>query len=381
MGIRPLEEQSKRHFYPALVSGAVACLGQFLAGSAAWVAFAAAFAVLLVAILAEVLLDRRHPATLPESAPSLVEGSEPESNDTDGSKSLGPLLSEVLPEWDGNLSLVKGQTEDAVKDLVERFARLRLDILEGLDRGGAGVGVVRSLESARESLPRALQSLRHSESNRAESLARFEDLGARMGDLRKLSDSVGKIAAQTNLLALNAAIEAARSGEAGRGFSVVAAEVRDLSRLSARTGSEIREMVEGMATFVGSAVEGAKALAEQERLLVDGIQSSLEETLASLGSQIAEIQGRNTDLHRIGESTAGTLEGVLVDLQFQDRTSQILECVRDDLRRLVEWDVTETVLDPADWLERLRATYPTAEQHSGGVAGASGGQASTVTFF
>lgn len=381
MAIRRIKDKTISQFYPALLAGAVACLSQFLAGSDWWIAMVTAIAVCLVAILTMAIVDDKAPEIVPAPGPSPAERTESEADVKANPPSLGPLLFELLPEWDGNLSLVKSQTEDAVRDLVERFGRLRQDILDGLDQGEAGGGVVRSLESARETLPRALQSLRHSESNRAESLAKFEDLGTKMGDLRQLSESVGKIASQTNLLALNATIEAARSGEAGRGFSVVAAEVRDLSRLSAKTGIEIRQMVEAMTSFVGSAVEGAKALAEQERLLVDGIQSRLEETLVSLGSQIAEIQARNADLHRIGESTASTLEGVLVDLQFQDRTSQILECVRDDLRRLVDWDGTQVAPEPSDWLERLRATYPTAEQLSGGTAGAVGGQASTVTFF
>jgi len=290
------------------------------------------------------------------------------------------FLESVLLEWDGNLELVHSQTETAVRDLADRFDRLRRDILGGLDQGGGG-GALHHIASARETLPQALSSLRRADANRAEGLSRLEGLESRMGELRQLSEAVGKIASQTNLLALNAAIEAARAGEAGRGFSVVANEVRELSRMSARTGREIRDMVEGVAAFVGSNIAGAKILAEEERVLVDDIQTRIEATFASLGTQVEEIEQHNEDLRRIGAEAASTVEGVLVDLQFQDRTSQILGCVRDDLHRLRN-DVGDLQrLDPQRWLEQLRGSYTTGEQAGIGSSGSAPVGGSAVTFF
>ena len=298
----------------------------------------------------------------------------------DDSTPVKELLATVLPEWEGNLELVKTQTERAVGDLASRFEHLRHDILRGLGQDRGGGSVLEGIEAAQRNLPQALAWLQRAGETRVSSVARIEELAMRMGDLRRLSEAVGKIASQTTLLALNAAIEAARSGEAGKGFSVVAAEVRELSRLSAKTGEEIRGMVDGITASVESTIKDTKAFSDEEQRLVQDIGRQLEDTLASLGSQAGILERHNLELVEIGTSTAKTLEGVLVDLQFQDRTSQILSCVREDLRRLVEASGDGIELDPDGWISRLRTGYTTPEQAALGDS-ASASSASSVTFF
>ncbi|RON22461.1 methyl-accepting chemotaxis protein [Pseudomonas lini] len=114
-----------------------------------------------------------------------------------------------------------------------------------------------STQAAREGRDRvvetvdAIQTMTHDVQNTA---LMIEGLAAQGRDIGKVLDVIRAIAEQTNLLALNAAIEAARAGEAGRGFAVVADEVRALAHRTAQSTQEIEKMVAGIQNGTGEAV-------------------------------------------------------------------------------------------------------------------------------
>ncbi|MDR6924118.1 methyl-accepting chemotaxis protein [Pseudomonas sp. BE134] len=114
-----------------------------------------------------------------------------------------------------------------------------------------------STQAAREGRDRvvetvdAIQTMTHDVQNTS---LMIEGLAAQGRDIGKVLDVIRAIAEQTNLLALNAAIEAARAGEAGRGFAVVADEVRALAHRTAQSTQEIEKMVAGIQNGTGQAV-------------------------------------------------------------------------------------------------------------------------------
>ena len=125
-----------------------------------------------------------------------------------------------------------------------------------------------------------------------------DDIEKQMDAVNGLLAEISGIADQTNLLALNAAIEAARAGEAGRGFAVVADEVRALSRNSNNLNDKIREVVskskDNIAKakeMVGDIASRDMSVAMQHKVKVDDMLNNVTEQNRFVELKLAEIQG------------------------------------------------------------------------------------------
>lgn len=124
----------------------------------------------------------------------------------------------------------------------------------------------------------------------AESIAKLAKSADQIGEIISVIDD---IADQTNLLALNAAIEAARAGEQGRGFAVVADEVRKLAERTGKATGEITQMIKGIQNETGEAVHSMEAGIQQVdrgRELTDKAGVSLNEIVAMSGRVLEMIQ-------------------------------------------------------------------------------------------
>jgi methyl-accepting chemotaxis protein len=292
-----------------------------------------------------------------------------------GVEGLDRLCGNVLPIWSGHIDMARSNTESSITELANRFANLsqRLDTVVKTTHGGSNAGMVSLFERSHGELNAIVTSMRSALDAKATLLHEIQDLSRFTIELQKMAEEVGNIASQTNLLALNAAIEAARAGEAGRGFAVVADEVRKLSTLSGDTGKKIVTMVATIGGAIDSTLQISSQYAAQDEQMVATSGNLIESVLDRLQGAADEL-GHSTDtLLAESRHIGNEISDVLVALQFQDRVSQILSHVINDLRKLDQQLAaaqggTPCVLDADAWLANLAATYTMREQvdvHSG----------------
>ena len=171
---------------------------------------------------------------------------------------------------------------------------------------------------------------------------RVTDLGQRSGDIGNIVATIDDIAAQTNLLALNAAIEAARAGEQGRGFAVVADEVRKLAERSSTATKEIAALVSGTQAGVREAMsamlQGSQDVEAGYKLAMDA-GGALDEILTrsqTVKKQVAEISVATEALKDLSREMTGAMQKIIKAVEENAAATEEMTASSDTVAKAVE---------------------------------------------
>lgn len=146
-------------------------------------------------------------------------------------------------------------------------------------------------------------------------------------EMRQILSMLGEIdgiSKQTNLLALNAAIEAARAGEAGRGFAVVADEVRDLSGRTSHFSQQIRGLMQKMQQAIGDTEAAINKMAAQDMTFALKSKQDVEQAMHEVDNLNRNTSRTVAELNEISAVMASSVNQAVVSLQFQDMVTQLL---------------------------------------------------------
>jgi methyl-accepting chemotaxis protein len=299
------------------------------------------------------------------------------------------VCTEAIPIWSKQIETARGQAESAIVSLTERFAGIvqRLDSALGAsDRDSGARAISVDADEGARRLGHVLQALKAIQESRDALAQEIRTLVGYTQELQRMSSDVESIAFKTNMLALNAAIEAAHAGESGKGFAVVAQEVRALSEAARKTGKLITDKAGLINKALVDIGVTSEHVATRDRAAVEESELQVREVLQRFKERASAL---NAVALRAGEQSAAIKDDVsqaLVQLQFQDRTSQILGHVVNAMAEVSTLQGSGSAAavheDAHEYLQQMASSYTTEEQrrnHAGLETGDLSPRA--ITFF
>jgi len=346
---------------PAGVAGLIALLIVVLSNSP--IAIAAAF-VLVAAELALGYVKRRAYVQLSQEKSQVEDRISELEVELEGNNhsihSLQMIGSSNLPIWTHQIDDCINISTKEMSELAERFSGIVGDlnsiVNEKTEHDELSVAEIKErLESISSALVKLVDM-------RVESQQEIDKLSTFTEKLETMARDVGYIAEQTNLLALNAAIEAARAGEAGRGFAVVADEVRNLANRSGEIASGI---IDNVGTVNKQFSRISHKFTENSEVEEDLTKVAGEHVQAVITQHEETKRERDEGVRRLEQfssSITTEIEHALVSMQFQDRISQILDHVRHNMSDLSEQIQNHSSLDIESFLENMSKGYTTTSE-------------------
>lgn len=353
-----MEEQNTRHFQLLVFNSLLLIIAAVcIYFKLTWVSIGL---LMISAIMQWMLKPKNSQETPDDHEQEIEETTYHEADDT-----LTDALSQLLPVWQTQIDAAINQSTEAIDALANQFTEITNDISlavsvtsSSADGDGERFSSLSSVQKSSDSIKNELEALKDTlikiSQVEKSALDEINNLSSFMAELTKMAGEVEALAEQTNLLALNAAIEAARAGEQGRGFAVVADEVRNLANQSKNTGENIRKKIDIIGESVNTILASATHSAATEVEMAEKASEVIKEVITQHKFTTYTLAESDTLLANMGQQVQNEISKVIVELQFQDRISQKLRHVEENLLSTYKIIEESTGLDAEHRLDKFR---------------------------
>ncbi|MBB5014175.1 methyl-accepting chemotaxis protein [Rehaibacterium terrae] len=247
------------------------------------------------------------------------------------------LVREAVQTLSGSFEAMSRQSREqgnAVSRIVDRTG----------NRDGSEMGIQRFAQEASRQMEQLVAALEEVSGQSSATVEHIDDMAGHLDGIFALLEDVKSIADQTNLLALNAAIEAARAGEAGRGFAVVADEVRNLSERSTAFNEQIRKLAHNSREAITKVRDTVSRMATRDLARSQEAKHESARLLQQVGAMNAALSQGMQEISQCGRAIDGSVAEAVRSLQFEDIATQALGSALVHLERLAAINHEATAL-------------------------------------